>query len=445
GKDTNGMNLLVREGLAVMVGGELLDNEELKDALGGMITDMLDIEVSVNELKPANNKNLGKEGVIKLGLKALGFLPVTGDLIITDTKETKDGEIERGIFIDIEDANPLGALVKLLAFPMDMSMPIELDMVELISGFLGGGGDETLVKYIFPNLYGLPEEMPDPDPDTSLGEVAYTAIGGGLYVADGADVDIDPSGNAIFPDVSLFELPESLDLDKIRPDETYNMGLAFSQYNLSQVLGALVDGLEIPISNPLILAEIPIAIPDLSNTSPGTSQKLVISLNPNGIVLDLRASVPRLMANDVCIQYIQGADAMWEMSLDISLILDIGLTIKDVEGVAHIFLDLNLEPQSEYIHTHVMWDNMGIGWFDHSDFADILVTALPDMLGDGTGGPLYSVDLSGLGMMPKGSDPGIIDYGDGSCFLKLALESFDVAGLLGDEGLTCFINTATAF
>jgi len=451
-------NALVREGLAVTLGADLLDN--LKEPVAGLLTDMLGTDITVNTFKPANNSTdiLGKDGVIDLGLRVLG-LPLTGDLVIDDVSQGS-----RGIFLDIEDGNWLAGLASIFAlFPINMSQAIELDLAELIRGFLGGDDDDVLIKTLLPALYGLPEIMPAP----VNGEVAYTAIGGGLYVADGA-VAQDADENPIFPAVDVYELEDyqKLDTALIEPEGDFNMGLALSMYNLSQLIGKLVDGLKIRISDPDFLSNIPLIIPDYRNQPNAPAQELEISMNSAGIGLDLRSSVPRIVISDLMLKYSEeGKGDVWLISIDIVLKLDIDLDVREVyvctedefgqeicDWEDHIFMDLYLEPITDgagnilFVNTHLMWDNsVAAGLFDHSDFGAILISSLPALMGGAPGDPLYSVDFSGLGLIPKDVDPAaIIEFG-GGCYMNMALEELDVAGLLSGEGPSCFINTAGGF
>ena len=178
-----------------------------------------------------------------------------------------------------------------------------------------------------------------------------------------------------------------------------------------------------------ILGEIPVAVPDRPDEC---LQELWISFNRAGLAFDFMASQALLILDDVSIEYREDGSARWQMSVDINLILGMGMHKEDVEGEEHSMLDIYLTLIPELSHCHVMRDNLGIGIFDHSAFIETLFAELPAMLGGGATGPLLSLDMSDMDIELSNI---WTSSKKGRCFLEMAIDEMDPSGL-------CFISSA---
>ncbi len=481
---------LVQQGLGIIIQEQLLDG--LKAGIGDLFGKALNAEgsVTVTKFAPAANTSGDKNGIFTVNAKlpaeklvsvitsddggevaencfaavlsdmlatlpnwlewilasVVGEVDLKADLILNDT-DAETGE--RGLYIGLEDLD-LGPLLNTVASSMlgdgiSFPMPaVSFDLGEMLGGLAGDDsgeddllgsllGDLNLEKLLFLDVFGLPEQT----------AAEYSIIGASLYAADKDQVTNDGAGDPLFPEVAMDESQGMLNLDKIMPSGAYNMGIALSQYNLNQVLGEIVNGLEITL--PAASLPIPLAIPVLD---PGNDQKVVISINPAGIGIDLAyqsdPDLARLDIMDMTLEYIENGNPMWQMSLDISLKLNI-LVTNNMLGEEGLFLVLVMTPMEEFSNAHVMKDNLGIGPFDHSDFVPVLFETVGEMMGLPPGGTIiFPLSLSDFGLNPgvveEGGSIGEIKYdGEGNCFMNLVVDSIDTSGL------GCFISTVGTF
>jgi len=170
---------------------------------------------------------------------------------------------------------------------------------------------------------------------------------------------------------------------------------------------------------------------------PNNSLDLSMTVNTGGIAIDMKGdvdpSVIRLVANDMRLEFIEADTPKAELSMDLTLELNIDIHEKDGE----LFLDLAIEPLADLSHIHVMKDDLGLDIFDHSRFVTLIFSGLA---GGGQGDAMViSIPLSDMGLIPRqGVAPGKVELdGNGNCFMGLALDSIDPSKLD-----ICFISTA---
>ncbi len=425
-----GSDQLVREGLGLMVGAEIL--EALKGPMGSLLEGMLGLSgVSVNELRPATRAG---DGVIYLDLTIpVGAIPIdlNADLVLDDAGRMLNIDLEN---IALWNSELLGNIIGILnLFPI-VNPPVALDLADLLGGMGGDEGEDDLLgsllggleieKYLFLDLYGRPGET----------TADFACLGSGLYVADKADAPTNAEGEPLFPEVSIFDLPQETPMFLPTPEAPYNLGVTLTQYNLNQILGSLLGGTPISFYDAGIFGELIIIIPANDGTK---TQALKITFNPAGLAFDLRGTDMILMINDLRLEYVENGTPIWQMSVDTAFDLRI------LPGLDGPTLDLYLDILPEYTHTHSMRDNLGVlGLYDHSDFFMFIFETLASMLTDDPEGPLLSLNLAellgeDLITFKEGTAPLSLSSGDGNCYLGLAVESLDV----GSVG-ACFIETA---
>lgn len=379
-----GRGRLVRHGMGVVIGEDLLAG--MKKSVAALFSEALETQgIVVNEFAPADNSDpeSGQEGVFYTDITVpasalLDVIPGMGENLaelsgpflerITPTLKMdlglNDMEDEvRGMFFTLEDLH-----FRRLPLPLSTRFslpPVALDLRGIL-GSLNSADDFPanilagidLDKFLFVNVSGRPE-------DTTA---AYAALGAGLYISEGRDVE----NSLHFPDVVEDKTHGKPELDPILPEGDFNMGMALSFYNLNQVLESVATGLIIPLEATSF--PIPLAIP---NRMPGTRQIIEVTPNPKGILVDLNpdGSV-RMDIMDLQMEYIEGIDAKWQMSLD--LVLKLGLDLRaDARG--GLSLAVTMQPVETRCHTHVMKDNIGIGIFDKSDFIMTMFKTLSGM------------------------------------------------------------------
>jgi len=429
---------LVRDGLDVMVGSEILNSAAGLELSGILIESLIPAKAPGR----ANGCVLFLNSLINLG-------------------------IDDGIGNIGPPAEVLPTLLMLIGgvLPLDMGIT-QMSLAEMIGGLAGDfGADMSGLKLdskpLFIDVHGLPDATTD--------DVATLDLG--LFMAPNPPKNIDPETQEaqpwLFPtqansgvSVSVYsnnndthpkEILTPADVDRLLgndvAEQAKSLGANLSMDNLSQFVSTLLDG---HITLDAASLPIPLAIPDYSgNPGPAVEQKMNISFNKEGIAFDFRFGTPMLILNDVRMEYLENGAPKWQMSLDMTFALDVGThsaTVKDpVTGkdVEQSFLDIYLtledpkDPKKQLAHCHVMKDNLGIGIFDHSTFVDSLVEALGAMLPANNAADLMaSINMSDLGFMLRSA--GAKTDAAGRCFLKMVTDSAD----LKKAGL-CFIDTAS--
>ena len=450
---------LVRDGLDVMVGSEIL-----KSAKGLELSGIL-----IESLIPA--KAPGRENGCVLYLEGqMGNLPIKVNLGIDD-----------GIGNMGTTAEVLPNLFLLLGGTLPMEMGItQMSLAEMLGGLAGDfGADMSGLKLdskpLFIDVHGLPDATTD--------DVATLDLG--LFMAPNPPKNIDPDTKAVneeqpwlFPtqdnskdlagadNVSVSVYPNNTDthpkkiltpadveilLGNDVAEQAKSLGANLSMDNLSQFVSTLLDG---SVTVDAAKLPIPLAIPNYSgNPGPAVEQKMNISFNKEGIAFDFRFGTPMLTLNDMRMEYLENGAPKWQMSLDMTFALDVGShnitlgrdPVTGEEGDEQSFLDIYLTLIPARAHCHVMKDNLGIGIFDHSTFVVSLVEKLGEML------PTLPLPIPGTVMASINmSDLGFILSNDinikasaktdaaGRCFLKMVTKEAD----LKEAGL-CFIDTAS--
>ncbi len=433
---------LVKQGFTVALGEDILDG--LKGKIEEMISEELGMKLTVKKFAPADNSTGDKNGVFQLDIKNL----FKGDMVLNDT----DTEGTRSIDITFEDEAYLsdtflafldkfvGIFMKVANQEIKLNMgAVSMDLDESLKDLSNSGeaeddmmasvlGNLELNKLLFVNAYGMPfYTTPE-----------FAVLGGGLYAINKDEAEIDEEdeeGNYLFPDLEIDPTNTTMNNDLLEIDQPFNMGISLSQYNLNQMLCEMLKDLKIVL--PASQLPIPFVIPEVSSD---IKQELAVSLNPSGINIDFEYAadnnLARLDLMDVRMTYVENDVDMWELSLDVSIGLDIVVSLRDSE----MFLYLNMTPIDEFCHSHAMMDyeNLGIVMFDHTNFVEIIFKQLTTEMGGQEGDPIsFSMPLSGLGLNPKNvnGDVGEVGFdGQGNCMLNLAVESIDTSGL-------CFIET----
>jgi len=440
--------MLVGQGLGITLSANILDG--LKDAMTPLIADTLP-GLKIKGLSPADNTTGGGDGVLHLDIGIASF-----DLALNDTYKENETEI-RGLTIGIEDLaggtpdNLASALFNIFSsiffkifgdqlierFNLDAIpiMPVSLPLADMLTGLAGSDdadsgdpmagllGGLEMDSILFLNIFGMPEET----------NPSFAVIGGGMYVDHSDAVDTNKEGNFLWPDVEIDNTDPYMDLNELKSGTT-DVGIALSQYNLNQVLSEMMHGFSMGIE------DIQDLMPMVGPENPNNSLDLVMTINPGGIAIDMKGdvglSVIRLVANDMRLEFIEAGTPRAELSMDLTLNLNIDIHEEDGE----LFLDLAIEPLADFSHIHVMKDDLGLDIFDHSKFVTLIFSGLA---GGGQGDAMViSIPLSDMGLTPRqGVEPGKVELdGMGNCFMSLALDSIDPSKLIGDD--TCFISTA---
>ena len=431
--------MLVGQGLGITLSANILDS--LKEAMTPLIGDVLP-GIEIKGLRPADNTSGGKDGVLHLDIGIASF-----DLALNDIYKDEGGNEIRGLTIGIEDISggtPDGVLEAFISIflnifgylipPIDIDEPgpVAFPLADMLTGLAGSddaNGDNPMAglleglemdSILFLNIFGIPEET----------DVDFAVIGGGLYVAHSDAVDTDKDDNFIWPYVEIDDTNTHMDLNEIKSSTT-DVGIALSQYNLNHVLSKMMGGFKMEIK------DIQELMPMVGPEDPNNSLDLSMTVNTGGIAIDMKGdvdpSVIRLVANDMRLEFIEADTPKAELSMDLTLELNIDIHEKDGE----LFLDLAIEPLADLSHIHVMKDDLGLDIFDHSRFVTLIFSGLA---GGGQGDAMViSIPLSDMGLIPRqGVAPGKVELdGNGNCFMGLALDSIDPSKLD-----ICFISTA---
>ncbi len=427
---------LVRDGLDVMVGKDILNS-----AAGMKLSGIL-----ITSLTPANAAGRENGCVLRLN-EAI-------NLAIHDRLEN----------FNPGDVLPLPTLLMLIGgtVPLDMGIT-QMSLTDMIGGLAADfGADMSGLNLdsnpLFIDVHGLPDATTDNVATLDLG--LFMAVNPEKYLKiDPNDPTIQewlwlfPSGVTLYPNNDDTHPKEVLvaptDVDRLLGDDAAqqakSLGANLSMDNLSQFVSTLLNG---HITLDAASLPIPLAIPDYSgNPGPAVEQKMNISFNKEGIAFDFRKPTPWLTLNDMRMEYLENGAPKWQMSLDMTFALDVGSHNKQVkdpvtgEMVWQSFLDIYLTLIPERAHCHVMKDNLGIGIFDHSKFVEALVLALGKMLPANNNADLMaSINMSDLGFSLdeyiKASAK--TDAATGRCFLKMVTAEADIS----KAGL-CFIDTAS--
>ena len=269
--------ILVRNGLGITMGKDLLSG--FTPLLEGMLAGMLGMRVQVEDFSPANNAKASEQGVFHLTLKNL----LDGDMVLSDIKKDT-----RGLNIEFEDLsllrkNGFGQFMGNLLDPfLQFSLgSVGFDLADMLGGL---GGDErseddmmaTLLgnldiqQMLFVNVFGAPlYTTPE-----------FAALGGGLFAYDKLAVERDEEGDYLWPDVSIDETTDPIDLTRMTDNPDVNLGIALSQYNLNQVLSDMMTGFV------AVLDAKALDLPFITPENPGDPMEIHITVNPAGIAID---------------------------------------------------------------------------------------------------------------------------------------------------------------
>ena len=420
-------NQLVRDGLDVMVGKEILNSA------AGMSLSGITIESLIPALEAGRNMGcvLRLNDLIDLAIDdGMGNIGPPGEVLPT-------------LLMCIGGIN---SLIKLDMGITQMSLS---EMIGRLAGDFGAdmSGLNLDSNPLFIDVHGLPDATTD--------DVATLDLG--LFMAvnpykDPADPTkwLFPTGVSVYPNNNNTHPQEILvpaDVDRLLGNDVamqgWSLGANLSMDNLSQFVGTLFNGY---VTLDAASLPIPLAIPDWSGyPGPAVLQKLNISFNKEGIAFDFRTSTPLLTLNDMRIEYLENGVPTWQMSFDMGFTLDVGTHLAIVrdpytgKDVVQSFLDIYLTLIPDLAHCHVMKDNLGIGIFDHSTFAVELVETLGAMLPTNKPGTdlMASINMKDFGFSL--SSASAQSDAAGRCFLKMVTDEAD----LKKAGL-CFIDTASA-
>ncbi|HEY9161225.1 MAG TPA: hypothetical protein VIS94_09075 [Desulfomonilia bacterium] len=391
--------------------------------------------VSIQDLRPV----VGGNGIIHVDLGSIGC-----DVAITDMNKKT-----RGLFIGLENitggsgsGNILNSVISaILKGILGKGININgisvgalgFNIPDMISGLAGPADPDSedplagiltglkLDSVMFLNLKGQPDSTTENN----------ALLSGSLYSAPAGTVKKDKDGNYIWPSVTEDTTNTlKMDLTRLQGDNT-DIGLALSDYNLNQVLSAVMNGFSIEIKDIQKLTDF------FSPDDPNNSMTLDVKINPGGIALDLANQ--RVAVNDVrlTVYEVMPNGTSWartELSLDVTIAFEAGFHSDSKTS----YLDLMLSPQYDKCHIHIMKDNMDMSMFDHSSYFPLIISGF-------TGGKAdlsLSLALSDFGILPRpGIDPGEVEYDNsGNCYMKMAVGDLD-ASKLPVDGL-CFISTA---
>jgi hypothetical protein len=240
------------------------------------------------------------------------------------------------------------------------------------------------------------------------------------------DLDIDLSGSGTqgpeFPYV--LETLSPYDWDLRLPDGD-NLSLAISQDNINWVLAQLFTrGFEWDIYEILT----PILGSDFAGFNKNSSDKqetiMRFSVPP---VLALSPSQIRIQADDVFLEYRLNDEPQWEASIDLDFILDVRVVNNE--------LAFFIIPNTEKCRFHIMKDNFGnLGIFDHSNLVNDIIIQLPVILGNSTGGPIFTCGLKAfepLVVLNSLDNPINISAGDGYLYIDMNALDVDLSLLKG--------------
>ena len=438
---------LVDKGLGLTLSRDLLS--KMKPVFNSLLPGM-----EVQELSPAVvNLAEGDQGILHIDLGSLAF-----DLILDDTYTPQGGQETRALNIGLEDITggtpPFDSLRQAIAsafinlFFKNLNlqgipvMAVGFNLGDLMQGLGGsdGGSEDPLAglltglkidSTLFLNLKGMPAEMVE--------ETEHAVIGGGLYAVESKYVKKDESGNLLWPTVVVDTYDTQMDLSRIKNDST-DLGLALAQYNLNQMLPEIAKGLQLTI--PAINKMVPMFTP----AKPGEDLDLTLKINPAGIAIDMindekNPRPKRIVINDIRLTFVEAGVPQSELSMDLTLNLDVGFPeVEDPETHEILILPvltITITPVDELCFIHVMKDNLGMDMFDHSTFVPMIFSGLAG----GGGDVKFSISLSDLGVLPReGVEPGQVAFDkNGNCFLGLAVDGLDTSKLpIGG----CFIATA---
>ena len=401
--------------------------------------------IKVNSISPANNGS-GKKtnGIINVNAAGVSF-----DVILNDSVVNSSGEVTRGLYVGVEDVssgtmgNGLEILmgiftdlffkglrisdIPMTALGMGLGPMIDSVMTSSEEGLSIPGLNipeleiaVDLDSTIYLNLKGYPEE-------TTSG---FAVMGGSMYVPDNDDVIKNSKGYYLWPEVSVDTYDTMIEdgMDTIMDNAT-DIGMVLSQYNINQMLQALMKNLNVEVKS--INTQVALFSPKVKTDN----LDLVVMINPKGIAVDFPTK--RVVANDVKLLLIESGEVngpVSELSLDLTMVFDV---VFRMDGDS-LFMDLSVEPIEELCHMHVMKDESGMTSLDHGKFVPIIF----QYLGGGGSTLTIPVPLSDLGIVPrKGVTPGTVTVDDyGNCFLSMAVSSIDATKLSSGGG--CFIETA---
>jgi hypothetical protein len=385
--------------------------------------------VSIQDLSPA----VGGNGIIHVDLGSISC-----DVAINDLNKNV-----RGLNIGLENITGgsggnilntvISAILKgILGKGLDINGisvgALGFNIPDLISGFAGPAdpnSDDPLAgiltglkldSVMFLNLKGLPLSTTENN----------AAMGGSLYAAPASSVLKDKNDSYIWPAVTEDGAETGMEMTMLQGDNA-DIGLALSDYNLNQVLSALMSGFSIEIKDIQKLTDF------FSPDDPNNSMNLDVSINPGGIAIDM--TTQRVVINDVRLKLFEAGKPRTELSLDVTIKFEVGFHSDDKAS----YIDLKFSPQYDRCHIHIMKDNMKMDMFDHSAYFPLIISGFTNGLADIS----MSLSLTDLGIVPKvGVVPGKVEYDNsGNCYMKMAVGDLD-ASKLPLDGL-CFISTAT--
>ncbi len=362
---------LVREGVALMIGADILDDQALKDALGPILSadDMLGMDTVVKKITPDTEGN----GIIHLELSidliaGGGRTGLNADIILQDEADGTRGlylVLEDGRLDLLEDGTSIPLPDRLLNLIADLgnlgTIAFPLDLGELLAE-LDLGLELDLARYLFIDLYGMPE----------YNSANFAVVGGGLYSAHNEDVETDAEGNALaWPAIDVYDAPLKWEIQ----DPSGNVGAVISQYNLTQVLNDILGGVELVLDCDMELdgAALKDQLPFLIPAEADGVQEIKATVKPGSIEMNLLSDDIRVVVSDLRLEYLEAGQPVWEISVDLSVVL--GLYFYNVGQ--DLMLDLDLIVQETHTHTHIMkTDIPKLGMYDHSYLIEGIVDTL---------------------------------------------------------------------
>lgn len=424
---------LVSNGMGITIGSDIL--EGFHGTVEGMLKDISNLKVEVENLSPADNSEGSANGVIHLSLKNLLY----GDIILTSGSDD-----ERGLTIEFEDLSLLwdSSFGKTMGYFIDPWLNFSLgalgfDMGMLL-GMMGGSEDSSnnalgniisdleLEKTLLLDIYGLPDST---TPD-------FAAIGGGIFTYNTKELDTDEDGKLLWPNVYVDDNLSTPKLKRILDESDYNINVMLSQYNLNQMITGITDGMEV------VMDETVVDLSFLKTENQSTKMALAVTPNPKGIAIDFNYETkPPVALINICdLKIVLFEDGEEAVRLSVDTIVKATFDIQsNGEGYS---LVVTAEPLLELSHINIMEDHKGLSILDHANILIALFNAVKDPNSDGFIVQL-PINLSDLGIRFNKdiSKAGKVEFdGNGNCFLSLAVDSIDPSQILGDD--VCFISTA---
>lgn len=357
-----GPDVLVRDGVVLLVGDDLMDMAEapMERMLNDMIAEKAsesfrDVHLAIDNLGAPRDPD--GEGILSVEFTATKprRLPVDfrGELSVSD----RDWKKQPQICFDVEDGDFTGFLVGLFSPFMVMDFPdvfskLPADLADNIPYVSPEYLADLFSRHCYLDIYGLPAAC----------TTDHLALGAGLFLTEGEEFDVP-----LHPETPW-------DADVLTPDESYNLSLSLSGDALNQLLAGMLRGpggagLCAVVDNPDIFAAIPYG--DQLFGAHEAHRAFRMTLGQASLAVDLDGERPCIEAVDVRMEYVEDGTPRWEMSVDLSLALEVSSSLGE-EGVM-----LTLAPELLGARTHILRDDSGISlMFDHSFFVQVLSNEL---------------------------------------------------------------------